>query len=472
MIHFNVVPVIVTAGLAYVLMALTVWGLLRRVPYARVVRTWTLGSVLGGLTLMLLATRGLLPDLIGYGLPACLGAASLAFQLQALRMHIGLPSRARQLGVLWLLACTINLSTVLGGQLTLHVVLSAVMLAVAAALLAWHAWLTAQHQRSRSIMLLAWSHAVLVLALLYRALSLTLGWSVLRHPIGGLDDLVLHATAALAALYGNLGFVGMVLDITRRAEAGAREAQVAESTRREAAEGNAQALRLLLAQRDRLASERERMLQLLAHEIRQPLHNASGALQAALLAMQASPAASVLQVSVQLGRAQTVLGEVRSVLDNTLAAASQLSRSAPLSVQEVDLDFLVDLALGDLGPAQRAAVQVQWQTDLRQAEVEPGLLRLALRNLLVNAFGHGGPGVVVQLQVSEQAQPPALLLRVVDDGPGLPDDQPADAAGDRRPGLGLTIVRQVAALHGGRLDLLPNAPHGLQAVLVLPLPAG
>jgi hypothetical protein len=40
---------------------------------------------------------------------------------------------------------------------------------------------------------------------------------------------------------------------------------------------------------------------------------------------------------------------VRSVLDNTLAAATLLQRSAPLALQEIELEFLVALALGDLG---------------------------------------------------------------------------------------------------------------------------
>ena len=101
--------------------------------------------------------------------------------------------------------------------------------------------------------------------------------------------------------------------------------------------------------------------------------------------------------------------------------------------------------------------------------MEPGLLRLALRNLLTNAFLHAGPAAHVQLQVAEQHEPPALLLRVVDDGPGLPSQ--VVPAAERRPGLGLTIVQQVMALHGGRLTLQPNWPHGLQAALVLPLPA-
>jgi hypothetical protein len=33
---------------------------------------------------------------------------------------------------------------------------------------------------------------------------------------------------------------------------------------------------------------------------------------------------------------------------------------------------------------------MRWHTSIRSAELEPVLVRLALRNLLLNAFAHGG----------------------------------------------------------------------------------
>ena len=153
----------------------------------------------------------------------------------------------------------------------------------------------------------------------------------------------------------------------------------------------------------------------------------------------------------RLGRAEAVLGDVRLVLDNTLAAASLLARSPPLVLQEVELAFLVNLVLGDQDAAERRRVPVQWQTDLRELEVEPGLLRLALRNLLLHAFRHGGLSVQVVLRLVEQMQPSVLLLQVIDSGPGL--TMPVDAASQPGVGLGLQIVRKVMLLHGGGLQL-------------------
>ena len=113
-------------------------------------------------------------------------------------------------------------------------------------------------------------------------------------------------------------------------------------------------------------------------------------------------------------------------------------------------------------------------TDLRHAELEPGLLRLALRNLLRNAFAHGGAGVQVQLHIAEQNTPPALVISVLDNGVGLAPAQLhaarlTVAAGALLPSLGLHLAGQVATLHGGHLLLSQHPPHGLQASLVLPL---
>ena len=136
-------------------------------------------------------------------------------------------------------------------------------------------------------------------------------------------------------------------------------------------------------------------------------------------------------------------------------------------------------ALGDLPDAQRRLVRVQWPELPDSAEIEGGLVRLALRNLLRNAFAHGGPAVSVMLQCEMLAVPPALVISVTDDGVGPPPDWQLAPQGDppRQPGpggkgaargLGLYIVREVMARHGGSLSLQPRHPHGLVARLVFP----
>ncbi len=192
---------------------------------------------------------------------------------------------------------------------------------------------------------------------------------------GSWDFALLVCTALVAALYGNLGYLGMALDRIGASGRQAREAQRSQASLREVAEESLRALRSLL-------QEREQLQQMLVHEIRQTLHNASGALQAAAIALAAllhatSPAEADRvgrQVGERLQRAQGVSGDVRSVLDNTLAAASLLARHAPVVLQDTEIDFLIAMVLGDLTEAQRGRVQVRWQSSYRSADLEPGLV--------------------------------------------------------------------------------------------------
>ncbi len=202
---------------------------------------------------------------------------------------------------------------------------------------------------------------------------------------------LLSSVAAATAVYANVGYLDMVMDRVKASELRARSAQQTAVSVRDAAVQTADGLRTLLAQRDQLMQKRDHLLQVLAHEIRQPAHNASGALLAAAAALQSvAPEASNPQAVQPLLRAQAMLGSMQSVLANALASVALLTRDTPLLTQDVDLDFLIHLTLGDLQQAQRSRGHLAWQTSQRSAEVEPGLLRLALHNLLRNAFLHGG----------------------------------------------------------------------------------
>ena len=109
-------------------------------------------------------------------------------------------------------------------------------------------------------------------------------------------------------------------------------------------------------------------------------------------------------------------------------------------------------------------------------------LRRALSNLVENALRYAGTPITLRLGAEHNA----LVIDVLDEGPGIPPDQVervkrpfarlesarSNAAG---AGLGLAIVDRVARIHGGELKLLPRREvdgiPGLVARLVLPLPA-
>lgn len=262
--------------------------------------------------------------------------------------------------------------------------------------------------------------------------------------------------------------IGLLLDVTaqRRAEADRAAALVREQGLRSAAERQAQSLRDLLEQR-------EEFVRVLAHEVRQPLNNASAALQSAAAGLPPQDGAAQ-----RIARAQSVIGQIVANLDNTLAATALLASSQHLDTRDADVGTLIDLSLGDLDARARSRVRVERISPTRTASMDTGLMRLALRNVLGNALSYSPAEAEVVLRVVDSDEPLALVFEVVDQGPGIAEDLlprlfergARGTHGLPGHGIGLHVVKRVMELHGGQVDVQPHQPHG--AVFRLWLPQG
>ena len=106
---------------------------------------------------------------------------------------------------------------------------------------------------------------------------------------------------------------------------------------------------------------------------------------------------------------------------------------------------------------------------------DPDLLEQAMINLLKNACEavRGRPGAAVRLAC--RVDDDQAMLIVEDNGPGLPEGDPEAAVVPfftTKPGgsgIGLTLARQVALAHGGRLEHVRRAGGGAVFRLRLPL---
>ena len=270
-----------------------------------------------------------------------------------------------------------------------------------------------------------------------------------------------------------------------RAHASALRAQLAalSATEQERTEEKAELLKLrtLLDWRTAMLAEHSDMLQLLSHEIRQPLNNASAAMQATMKAIgdlhleEATPATKALL------RAEHVLQQVIGTLDNTLAAGTILAVGGKAGAStDTDLPTLINLVLHDIAADARPRIQVVWDADVRTVQLHPALMRLTIRNLLNNALNYAPADTPVQLRITESDDPLALSIEVIDAGPGISDElrprlfeKGSRGAAHRHragAGLGLFIVRSVVQLHQGTVQALPREPHG--TIMRLELPQG
>jgi nitrogen fixation/metabolism regulation signal transduction histidine kinase len=109
-----------------------------------------------------------------------------------------------------------------------------------------------------------------------------------------------------------------------------------------------------------------------------------------------------------------------------------------------------------------------------EIDADPDLLEQALINLLKNALDavRGRPDAAVALTCAVDGD--HVAIAVEDNGPGLATDDPELAfvpfytTKKEGSGVGLTLSRQIAQAHGGRLEHLRRAPHGAVFRLLLP----
>lgn len=165
-------------------------------------------------------------------------------------------------------------------------------------------------------------------------------------------------------------------------------------------------------------------------------------------------------------------GDRLEQLVGELLALSTGAGSAP--VRQVDLDELVLTEMDSVRVRASVAVHLAALTPVRLLG-RPEQLRLVVRNLLQNAERYAVARITVRLS----AGPGSADLVVADDGPGVPPGERdrvfepfyrLEQARDRASGgagLGLAIVRDAVAAHGGAV-WFDDVPAGAQAHVRLP----
>jgi len=225
--------------------------------------------------------------------------------------------------------------------------------------------------------------------------------------------------------------------------------------------------------RDALMRER-RLTDDLAHELRTPLAAIRTQLQVADMTDGEHAAHARAQAR------QAVL-RLANNLDQLLALAREEGAESQRREPPEALGDLLATALEELQPAsleKRLTVHLDGGDDQllrRAAPAGPGLMRIALRNVLENAVRHSPVGGEVWVRVDVGQGEGEIAISIEDQGPGLAPDQRARAldrgwrGGGDGQGLGLAIVASVMARTGGVVALDAAESGGLRVTLRWPV---
>ena len=222
-------------------------------------------------------------------------------------------------------------------------------------------------------------------------------------------------------------------------------------------------------------------LAMLAHELRNPLAPIRNALD--LMRLKAGNAGSDEWARTIIDRQVT---QLTRLVDDLLDVGRITSGKIVLKKERVDLSAAVLRAAESCQPAARArqqTIDVATAPAPLAVDGDPIRLNQIVLNLLNNAVKYTPDGGRIDVSVARDGD--WAMLRVRDNGIGMPPELLANAfdlfvQGERSLartegglGIGLTVVRQLAALHGGSVVARSEGPgQGSEFIVLLPaLPA-
>ncbi len=201
----------------------------------------------------------------------------------------------------------------------------------------------------------------------------------------------------------------------------------------------------------RMARARSELVGTVAHELRTPLTSVLGF--SSILSEPGIEEEERTRLLAEVVEHATDLGHI---VENLLTAARVEHDDLTISQHHVDL----------AEEAQRVILSVTMPTEREikppvgpvPCVADPPRLRQLIRNLLTNALRHGG----ATIEVRARAEEGQAILEVIDDGPGIPEEDQERVfsrfehgdvqEGVTRPfGLGLSVSRELASLMHGTL---------------------
>ena len=210
-----------------------------------------------------------------------------------------------------------------------------------------------------------------------------------------------------------------------------------------------------------------------AHELRTPL--ALMQAQVELFSAEHPDMGPEEAAFLELLQEQT---EKMSQMTKTLLEMSEL-RSVPCN-DRIELAPMVEEVLADLTPlAEARGIALERSGDARLTGSDTLMYRLMF-NLVENAIRYSRPGTAVRVSACEEGG--RVVLRIADGGPGIPEQfkesifQPffrVDSSRSREyggVGLGLSLVWEIVALHGGTVEVEASSEAG--TVMRVELPVG
>lgn len=180
------------------------------------------------------------------------------------------------------------------------------------------------------------------------------------------------------------------------------------------------------------------------------------------------------------GAIRTQSLRIKALIEDLNLTSKLQYNAQPLRLTRCRAGTLLRRAVSDFcndNEGREVALEMDRTADQAVLRADEAMLRRAFANLLGNSARHNPQGCTIRVRarMEMQEQPPRLGIVFSDMGRGFPPAVLAvlqgrtEADGEQPHILGLHLVQQIVAAHGGRTVFGQNQPHGAAVTLYLPL---
>ncbi len=240
-------------------------------------------------------------------------------------------------------------------------------------------------------------------------------------------------------------------------------------------------LKLTRDRLERVARERQELVNLVAHDLKNPISSVLFASDV-LRNNGCKPERIPRYLEMIHESASDAIGYIRRYLESQTARNGKSSAVTPASLREVLVWLVARYQLQVESRGMRLEIEgalADIATDDTLVAVDGLVLRQVAENIISNAMKYA-PGSAIELSI-RNASPGFRQLRVEDRGPGIPssrqhelfkpftrltDHDPADGMSS---GLGLSLARQILVESGGELWYEDREGGGARFVMELPV---
>ena len=230
---------------------------------------------------------------------------------------------------------------------------------------------------------------------------------------------------------------------------------------------------------DRLAGLVEGMRQVsvnIAHDLKTPLNRLAITVESAIEAEEAGGS-----VATFLEQAEVEIQQLNSTFDALLRiaqieAGARRARFVPVQLAEI-VEKIADVYF-DVADEREQRLSVSYESNLPAIEGDRDLLVQLFANIVENSIRYSPAETQIQIRAARSGN--AILVTFDDDGPGIPMEERSkvfqrlyrveQSRTGPGNGLGLSLVKAVAELHGAHIELGDNAP-GLRVSISFPISA-